>query len=365
MINNILFIGESLAAHPMIEWCISQGIKWVSITPELQYPKKHIEFDEVRHMHSSEFKPACFYTHTLPFDVFYTSKLFEWFHVKNFVPEWIVCMTDSIEFHELEFTIGQYYGCHNAITHEQKKFFTYKSEQDRVCKMLGIPTHPRWSELGQCIKKDCKPYENRPFAKFRWQPNDYTPVPGEFAQGWVDIKHIIAPDIVVDSAGTWSIFNVNRIHFKNGHSVFEESPYSMTSNEQEQIEAALQKLGRHLKITCRNLLYEFTQLDGDDTLYNQDFNARVGGDYHLRYFGKEIGDYNPFMGCFDANSIPETVYHARQFYGLQALPTLEKRQRRQIILPREKQCWWIDPQATYTWQTHSNHQTIKTIKVKV
>jgi len=363
-VNNILFIGNSYAAHPMIEWCIAKGLNWKSITPVLQHPVKHIEFGDLRDRNSLQFKPGSFYTHILPFDIFYTAKLFDWFYTQKFVPEWIVCTSDSIEYLEREFTIGQYYNCHNAINREQEKFFTYKSEQDRVCKLLGIPTLPRWSELGQCIKKDFKNSEQRPFAKFRWQPNDYTPVPGEFAQGWVDIKHIIAPDIVVDPNGVWSIFNVNRIHFKNGHSVFEESPYSMTSREQEQVESALQRLSRYLKISCRNLLYEFTQLEGDDTLYNQDFNSRVGGDYHLRQFGKEIGNYNPFLGCFDAREVPETVYHVNQFYGLQALPTYEKQQRREIIIPREKQLWWVDPQATFTWKHHSNHQTIKTIKCK-
>lgn len=349
----------------MIEWCIAEGIRWCSITPEitLQTTTKLIEFSEMRHWNSNEFKEECHYTHILPADTFYTSKIFTWFETQQFTPEWIVCMSDTEEFHEREFTIGQYFNCHNAITRDQQRFFTYKSEQDRVCKQLGIPTLPRWSDLGQCIKRDCKHTGFKPLAKYRWQPNSYTPTNAEFAQGWQDIEYIIAPDFVIDVDGVWSLFNVNRTHFKDGMSYHEESPYALTKEEAEQLESWVQRIQGHFQLRCRNICWELMQRRGDTTLYNQDFNPRVGGDYHLRRFGREIGNFNPFAGLFTHTEIPESVYHSNVFWGLGGRSTYEKQLGRPVHIPLEKQEWWVDPQATFSWSVHSLHQRIHTLKV--
>jgi hypothetical protein len=365
-IDNILFIGQGRNLFLLLDWCQQNQIRYRTIRPTLEIASPHLEFSEMRHRRDIEhpLAPECT---ILPADIFFTDRLYDWFLKEQFTPEWIISFSDIECFNEVELRIGQWFHCNNAITHDQYNFFSRKSEQDRVCKLLEIPTLPTTSDSGLCVKRDAKSWNWTEDAvpKFRWEPLDYTPKSTEFVQGWQDIEYDYSIHCSIDAQGSWSVWDINCRYYSHGMVTHEINPTRPTPEEKQQIESIFSRLAKHLNINSRFIIYQLAKLRGSSTLYSMDFNSRLGGDAYIKSHGKEVGSFELIPSLITHEAIPSTLEYQNIFHGITAYQWRSQELLKQSVkpIPLKQMTWWIDPTVSWTWKIGSHNHTETTIKI--
>lgn len=358
MFNNVLLLSQSQSINKLIKWCRSRGINCLSISDQ-PAQIQHKEFSDMRPSEPA-FERL---TTTLPPDIFYTEKLIDWIDSQRFKPEWIINGQDSKDFIEIESMLGNWYNCKNKLSQTCVDFFTYKSNQDLVCKQLEIPTLPSHSSEGLCVKRDYKPVSHEFYTvpKLRWEPESYRQTANEFVQAWCDIEAIYNLHITIDAQGRWCLLECAKLDVERSMVMHEWSPWIPDVDTVEQIERILLLLKSHLTFSCRICLYQLVKLKGDALLYNLDWNARVGGDNILKRLGTEVGSFDLFSGLWDASELPDTIDFSRAYRG-----DTVWFHRQHLLLgqtPLKTKPWWLDPTVAWTYQIGSIDSTqLKLVK---
>lgn len=365
--NHVLIIGNSFVTHEIVTWLSSQNCSWRVISPIVESKSPHIEFCDSRHFHdtSFDFSPPAYLT-VLPPEIFHTEQLQQWFIDQQWFPEWIINLTDNVDFQTVEYRIGQWFHCKNAITDAQLDFYNSKQTQDQTCKQLGIPTFPATSDAGLCVKRAFKTWNftSTTVPKFRWEPTTYQPTEFEFAQGWQDIEYDYSLNITIDSAGTWTVWDINKRYSSHGVVTHEVNPSIPSDDEKQQIREILLRLKTRLNANCRILNYQLAKRRGDSTLYSMDFNARINGDYYIKGASSSLIPFNPWLSLWNAQTIPDTLQFSNQFFGETAYSYHHRTTGQELRpIPLNKMRWWVDPTVSWAWKIGSSHVVDTTIRV--
>ena len=314
MINNVLILGSSRTSDMFCHYLTEKGISHLAVG-DIPIDVKDIEMTIIKRRKAPTPYPVR--SHSLPPHIFFTDQLLDWLNQQQFVPEWVINTVDWIDYIEVEQRIADYYKCKNAITQECADFFTYKSVQDRICKQLGVPTLPSTGKEGLCIKRDWKASTHIPrnLIKIKWEPANYRPTNDEFAQAWSSIEQIYNLSFLVDDCGKISLYDSSKLIVERSMILQEIFPCILTETEAEQIKLYLTQLVAYLGFTSRLILYQLAKLKGDDTLYNLDWNCRVGADTINKRPGTAVGQFDLISGLWDQSSIPNMIQFNTQYRG--------------------------------------------------
>jgi hypothetical protein len=168
--------------------------------------------------------------------------------------------------------------------------------------------------------------------------------------------------ITVDAKGNWTLLEIAKLDVQRTMVMHEWSPWIPDADTLQQIESILKKLKSSLLFSCRICLYQLVKLQGDSTLYNLDWNARIGGDNILKKLGKEVGSFDLFAGLWNASELPNTLDFSNGFksdtvwFHKQHLLTSSE--------PLKYRTWWLDPTVAWTHQIGSIDSTqVKLVKI--
>ena len=123
--KNILILNARKKNETIVEFCLKYGINF-----------KMFELANNNHFNISEkLKP---YTTYLPEKQLYDPQ----YYIKNldFEPEYIINFRDEEPSVKLEYELMKHWNPKTQFDERALKFFVSKKEQDRVCKLMGIPT---------------------------------------------------------------------------------------------------------------------------------------------------------------------------------------------------------------------------------
>jgi hypothetical protein len=360
LINNVLILGAGSTSDQFIEWFTKHNIRFLSICDEPGDTRHWKEFADLRKQ-SRVFRGP---THLIDPDIFYGPFLQSWIDAQQFHPEWIINCHDQKSFLEVEYELGKAYQTNNALTEQCVQFFTFKSIQDEVCKQLEIPTLPKYHDAGLCVKRDFKPtnHETHIIPKFRWESHHYTPKADEFAQAWCDFDAIFNLHVAVDVRGRWTLVECAKLEIERSMVIHEWSPWAPTTDELNQIESILVKLKHALPFNCRVCLYQLARCKDDSTLYNLDWNSRLGGDNILKLLGKEVGSFDLISSVFDQSALLNSLHYENSYRGDTIWYHRANRLQTQNVM--KSRAWWEDPTVAWTWNIGSaEHQTLKLTKL--
>jgi hypothetical protein len=359
-INNILIIGDFNPTDHVIDWCNKNKINYKAINPIMPRQNSYPNFQNLRHIYQE--KRAHVRKHKsieLTSDVFFSDKLFQWFLDNQFAPEWIINLYDDQVILEVEKRIGKWFQCKNAINQEQCDFFGHKSVQDKVCKSLGVPTFPKTSELGCCVKRDANFYNwsgGEIPPKMRWEPVGYVAKPGEFVQGWVDIEKVFQTTLTIDAEGVYVLYDTSCDYYQHHMVVNCMNPYQFINDELDQIQDSLMKFAKGLNIRSRAGNFQFAKCHGDDTLYIMDLNCRLTGEAYLKHDTGKTIQFEYLLGLWDHTHFPSVNDWTDRFFGETAYSIFSKQKNGGQIkpIPRHKMKWWIDTSVAYSWKFASS-----------
>lgn len=276
MVRQVLFLGSPAQNSPWINYCIAEKIPFLSLYLEEPKNKKSNFPDKFKRTLPSEYA-AISSSYALPLNVT-LEQVVNFCSSKQFVPNFIVGVSEVPIYVDLEYALNDYYDADTYICPESARFFKYKSEQDKLCKVLGIPVIPKHSDFGLCVKRDAKNWRTvNDIPKFRAEPDDYVAKDGEFIQGWLDIDYHLGIRMYADGVGNWHLLSHNKfIYVKGTHSHIIE-PYNLNAWELESVLTHIRLLCNHLTVRNRFLHMEMVKPKDEKILYHMDFNCRHGG----------------------------------------------------------------------------------------
>lgn len=316
MINNILILGYGNTANMLCYYLKEAGISHLAVGSNYTLSNNLLKIIEARRGLLLKYPIA---SHGLPASVFFSDELITWIDSKLFTPEWIINTSDCKDYVELERKLGILYQTKNQISEECAHFFTYKSAQDQVCKQLNIPTLPQTGNQGLCVKRDSYSFHrempNYNPVKVKWAPSDYTIQLNEFAQAWSKLETIFNLSFIVDDKGKIALYDSSKLLVERSMILQEIFPCLLTADEADQIKHHIVTLVNYLGFNSRIVFYQLAKVRGDTTLYNLDWNARIGGDTCMKRPGRDVGSFDLVAGLWDVSVFPTTISFNTQYRG--------------------------------------------------
>jgi len=304
--KNILILNARKKNETIVEFCLMHGINF-----------KMFELANNNHFNISEkLKP---YTTYLPHKQLYDPQ----YYINNidFVPEYIINFRDEEPSVKLEYELMKYWKPKTQFDERAYKFFISKKEQDRVCKLMGIPTLDEGGPDDKIIVKLDKGNSGGGTGyKIVDAKKNHIVQPNDFIQRYIDYNYTIDQHFIIDDNGDYHIYNHFLGKFGDGNVVgnniayLYKYPFPTNCFEEEDIatiEKFFTKLKEHISVKNRIGITEFSKERKTGKLRFQEFNCRPSGEFELGGYDWNIGKYNTIVDYF-TNNIQEEIEYYQQ-----------------------------------------------------
>ena len=304
--KNILILNARKKNETIVEFCLMHGINF-----------KMFENANNNHFNISEkLKP---HTTFLPKEQLLDPQ----YYISNidFVPEYIINWRDEEPSVKLEYELMKHWKPKTQFDDRAFKFFTSKKEQDRVCKLMGIPTLDEGNLNDKIIVKlDKGDSGGGTGYKIVRRKRRHVAQPNDFIQRYINYDYEIMQHFIIDDNGDYHIYNHSIGKFGDGFIVGNNIPYlyqypfSTHLFEKEDIatiEKFFTKLKDHISVRNRIGITEFSKERETGKLHFQEFNCRPSGEFEIGTFDWKIGKFNTLVDYF-TNNIPEEIEYYQQ-----------------------------------------------------
>ena len=302
--KNILILNARKKTETLVEFCLKYGINFKM-------------FEEHKNSHfniSPKLKP---YTTFLPKEQLLDPQ----YYIKNidFVPEYIMNFRDEEPSVKLEYELMKYWKPKTQFDERALKFFVSKKEQDRVCKLMGIPTLDEGGPDDKIIvKTDLGNSGGGTGYKIVDAKKNHIVQPNDFIQRYIDYDYEIMQHFIIDNDGEYHIYNHSIGKFGDGFIVPNNVPYlyqypfvDFPKEEIALIESFFTKLKEHISVRNRIGITEFSKERKTGKLHFQEFNCRPSGEFEIGTFDWKIGKFNTLVDYF-TNNIPKEIEYYQQ-----------------------------------------------------
>jgi len=299
--KNILILNGRRKWETLVEFCLKYDINF-----------KMFEVDAGDFFNvSKKLEP---YIILLPPEQYYNPQYY--IDTLDFVPEYILNCRDDFSGTTLEHTLSTHYNTKTQFDERALNFFTSKKEQDRVCKLMNIPTLDEGSIDDKIIVKLDKGYGGGTHYEVV-DKKDYIPKENDFIQRYIDYDYTCQQHVLVDDDGEYHIYNHSIGKFGDGFIVGNNVPYlyqyPFTDFPKEDIsivEEFYKKLKENITVKNRILITEFCK-ERNGKLYFQEFNCRPSGEFEIGTFDWNIGKFNTLVDLF-TNEVQDEIEYYQQ-----------------------------------------------------
>ena len=199
------------------------------------------------------------------------------------------------------------------------KFFVSKKEQDRVCKLMGIPTLDEGNLNDKIIVKlDKGDSGGGTGYKIVRRKRRHVVQPNDFIQRYIDYDYTHQQHFIIDNDGEYHIYNHSIGKFGDGFIVGNNIPYlyqypftQFPKEDIEIVEKFFTKLKEHISVRNRIGITEFRKERKTGKFTFQEFNCRPSGEFEIGTFDWKIGKFNTLVDYF-TNNIPEEIEYYQQ-----------------------------------------------------
>jgi hypothetical protein len=304
--KNILILNARKKTETLVEFCLKYDINF-----------KMYELANNEHFNISEkLKP---HTHFLPREQLLDPQ----YYINNidFVPEYIINFRDEEPSVKLEYELMKHWNPKTQFDERAFKFFTSKKEQDRVAKLMGIPTLDEGNLNDKIIVKLDKGESGGGTGyKIVRRKRRHVEQPNDFIQRYIDYDYTINQHFIIDDNGEYHIYN----HFLgvfgddnivgNNIAYLYKYPYPTNYFQKEDIavvEEFFTKLKDHISVRNRIGITEFSKERHTGKLRFQEFNCRPSGEFELGGYDWNAGKFNTIVDYF-TNNIPKEIEYYQQ-----------------------------------------------------
>ena len=308
--KQILFIGSRKKYLPFVRYCQERGYRFLifEAVPNLENACPKLSRITQYNGYENFFK--------LDYYITYLEK-------NEFKPNIIINQKDQNNWLELEHKLLSHFKCDNYFDYKTLEFFSFKSQQDKICKKLFIPTIPLFLKKergGVIVKKDAgfsggSGFKRETSALYQAQEN-------EFIQSEISIDYTIGVHIYIDQNQNWYILNYHQLKYLDNCPIESQSPYFPIKQEESIISESITKLSKELNVRQRLVFWQFVK-SRDGVFYNMDFNCRVSGGYDAGSYDTDISNANwpkiliedrPIEKVIFGNQI-RCLYKKKQLFG--------------------------------------------------
>ena len=302
--KNILILNARKKNETIVEFCLKYGINF-----------KMFEIGDNPHFNISEkLKP---YTTFLPERVYLNPQ----YYIKNldFVPEYIINYRDEHSIVKMEYELMKHWKAKTEFDERALKFFVSKKEQDRVCKLMGIPTLDEGGPDDKIIVKTDMGFSGGGTGyKIADHKKDHIVGPNDFIQRYIDYDYTIDQHFIIDNNGDYHIYNHFLGKFGDGNVVgnniayLYKYPFPTNCFEEEDIAIIHEfftKLKDHISVRNRIGISEFSKERKTGKLRFQEFNCRPSGEFELGGYDWNSGKFNTIVDYFTGNIQEEIEYY--------------------------------------------------------
>ena len=301
--KNILILNARKKTETLVEFCLKYGINF-----------KMFEIGDHSHFNISEkLKPYVTY---LPETVYLNPQ----YYIKNldFVPEYIFNFRDEHSIVKMEYELMKHWKPKTEFDERALKFFVSKKEQDRVCKLMGIPTLDEGGPNDKIIVKTDMGFSGGGTGYKIGRKRRHKVGPNDFIQRYINYDYEIMQHFIVDDNGDYHIYNHSIGKFGDGFIVGNNIPYlyqypftQFPKEDIEIIEKFFTKLKDHISVRNRIGITEWSKERETGKLHFQEFNCRPSGEFEIGTFDWKIGKFNTLVDYF-TNNIPEEIEYYQQ-----------------------------------------------------
>lgn len=234
------------------------------------------------------------------------SSFFNYEYYTNFPVTKVINFRDQKKWIDLENKIASHFSLPQVIDNKTLKFYTFKSEQDKVCKNLGIPTIGNKSDK-IIVKLDAGYSGGTDFIITN--KNDYRHTENSFIQSYIDIDYTLAIHVFADKEGNLFPYCFHKIIYENNCPRKSLSP--VFDDECLLLIKYLKKLKTSINIKDRLIFWQFVK-DKNGNLYNMDFNCRPAGGFENGSYDRDIANHNILDYFLDNKTIPKKIFFKKQ-----------------------------------------------------
>jgi len=299
--KNILILNGRRKWETLVEFCLEYDINF-----------KMFEVDVGDKFNVS--KKLELYTIFLPPEQYYNPQYY--IETLDFVPEYILNCRDDFSGTTLEYQLSTHYNTKTQFDDRALKFFTSKKEQDRVCKLMNIPTLDEGSIDDKIIVKLDKGWGGGTGYK-SVNKRDYIPKENDFIQRYIDYDYTILQQVLVDNNGDYHIYNHTIGKPGDGHIVGNNVPFmyqfphvDFPKEEIDIIEDFYKKLKENIAVKNRIVSTEFSK-ERNGELHFQEFNSRPFGQFEIGTYDWDIGKFNTLVDLF-TNKVQDEIEYYQQ-----------------------------------------------------
>ena len=310
--KSVLFIGSRKKYYPFVCYCQKKKYRFLIFEAVSNLENACLELDSLTQYNG--------YNSFFNLDYY-----IDYFENIQFKPDIVVNQRDQKNWLELEWKLVNFFSCSNFFDIHALKFFSLKSEQNRVCKSLSIPTIPL-IEGNIIVKKDAGFSGGTGFK--RTTLKSYQPQKNEFIQSEISIDYTIGVHIYIDFNKDWHLLNYHQLKYHDNCPVSSQAPYSPTFQEEAIIKKSIASLSKKINVSQRLVFWQFVKarrecVVGRGGVYSMDFNCRVSGGYESGSYDTDVSDAD-WPKILIENCPPEKivfhsqvrcVYNKRQLFG--------------------------------------------------
>ena len=304
--KNILILNARKKTETLVEFCLKYDINF-----------KMYELANNEHFNISEKLKE--HTHFLPHEQLLDPQ----YYINNidFVPEYIINFRDEEPSVKLEYELMKHWKPKTQFDERAFKFFVSKKEQDRVAKLMGIPTLDEGGPDDKIIvKTDLGNSGGGDGYKIVRRKRRHVVQPNDFIQRYIDYDYTINQHFIIDDDGEYHIYN----HFLgvfgddnvvgNNIAYLYKYPYPTNYFKKEDIDIIHEfftKLKDHISVRNRIGISEFSKERKTGKLRFQEFNCRPSGEFELGGYDWDAGKFNTIVDYF-TNNIKEEIEYYQQ-----------------------------------------------------
>lgn len=191
----------------------------------------------------------------------------------------------------------------NFLNESNIKFFSTKKEQDRIFKLLDIPTIPNQSEK-ILMKSDLSGGTN-----FLICGREQIKKDNRFFQDYVNIDYIISCHFYARD-GVWYWLNNHIMEYNNNCPKKSNTTVDLLDKDVETIEDSIRALRDLVYIDNKLFGWQFLK-DDKGNLYSIDFNLRPFGGFDMGSYDTDVSDQN-WISYLYGNDVPSHIkYHSQ------------------------------------------------------